>query len=415
MFRPRLLYEPIKQHLSKKEYTIITGARQTGKTTILRELYREQKEKNLPTYYISFENIEVLREVDKNPENLFRFVKRPVNPLDNEINERGKIFILIDEIQYLSDPSRFLKYLYDTYLENLKIVATGCSAFYMDQKFRDSLAGRKKIFQLHPLSLSEYLGFHERTDLINELENIRNDRQYLSLKKNEIFTYFNEYLVYGGYPSVCLEKDRQWKEELLYEIRNAYVKKDILEAGVRNEMDFYRLMSVLASQIGNLMNRNELSKTLNIHLSTIDNYLFILQKSFHIHLVKPFYRNLRKELTKMPKVYFDDLGIRNALLNRFTDLQNREDCGSLLENYAFIRLKELYTPETINYWRTADGNEVDFVQSDDLKQGNAWEIKFNAKKISLAKYRKFQENYPQIKLEVYSYEVTGNGISIIRL
>ncbi|MCF8379261.1 MAG: ATP-binding protein [Bacteroidales bacterium] len=415
MFRPRLLYEPIKQHLSKKEYTIITGARQTGKTTILREIYREQKERNIPVYYISFENIEVLREVNMNPENLFRFVKRPINPLDNKLNEGERIILFIDEIQYLSDPSRFLKYLYDTYLENLKIVATGSSAFYMDQKFKDSLAGRKKIFQLNSLSLSEYLGFHERTDLILELENMRNDLQYLSLKKDEIADYFNEYLVFGGYPAVCLEKDRQWKEELLLEIRNAYVKKDILEAGVRNEMDFYRLMAVLASQIGNLMNRNELSKTLNLHLSTIDNYLFILQKSFHIHLIKPFYKNLRKELTKMPKVYFDDIGIRNALLNRFTDLQNREDKGALLENYAFIRLKEMYKPDTINYWRTADGNEVDFVQSDDFKQGNAWEIKFKTEKASLTKYRKFWENYPEINFELFSYSDFENGKSIIRL
>ena len=117
----------------------------------------------------------------------------------------------------------------------------------------------------------------------------------------------------------------------------------------------------------------------------------------------------------MPKVYFSDLGIRNAMVNRFTELRNRDDKGALLENYSFIRLKEMNKTENLYYWRTTEGNEVDFIQSNELNRGRAFEIKFNAKNISPVKYRKFRENYPEIKFEIYSYSDSDDGISILKL
>ncbi|MBS3777143.1 MAG: DUF4143 domain-containing protein [Bacteroidales bacterium] len=180
-------------------------------------------------------------------------------------------------------------------------------------------------------------------------------------------------------------------------------------------MDFYNLMKILAGQTGNLVNKNELSKTLRIHLSTIENYLSTLEKCFYISLVKPFHRNLRKEIVKMPKVYFNDLGLRNALLNRFSGIEEREDTGVLLENYVYQRLVQIYPQEDIKFWRTADGNEVDFVVSSDYKSGKAYEVKTSSIEYKPTKYKKFTENYPNINLSIIAYNSRNKNIPIIDL
>lgn len=126
-------------------------------------------------------------------------------------------------------------------------------------------------------------------------------------------------------------------------------------------MKFFQLPMLLASKAGSLVNQHELSKTLGLSVGTIDHYLYILQKTFIIHLLPPKFGNLRKELTKIPKVYFNDTGLRNALLNNFSKMNDRMDKGELLENYAYTRLRKLYSIDALRYWRTADGNEVDFV------------------------------------------------------
>lgn len=412
MYKKRHIHNIVNDHINKKEYTIITGARQTGKTTFLRELYRELKNKTHNVHYITFENIDVLNEVNTHPENIFQFIQRPANPLESSASET--IYLLIDEVQYTADPSGFLKYLYDTYLENLKIIATGSSAFYIDDKFRDSLAGRKKIFVMHTLSFLEYLEFLEREDLSTEVQKMRQKNEYQSLKKREIYEYFDNYLIYGGYPAVVLENNADFKKERLFELRNSYIKRDIVESGIKNEFEFYNLMVLLAGQIGNVVNKNEISQTLGIHRSTLDHYLKTLQKCFHIGFIKPFYKNLRKELTKMQKVYFHDTGLRNTLLKRFFPVNKREDKGALLENYIYLRLMKTHIYEDINYWRTADGHEVDFVISADYVNGNAYEVKYDNRYFKPTKYQKFKSHYPKIALNIVSYIEREDSLSVLR-
>lgn len=414
-YKKRHIHDKIDAHLNKKEYTIITGARQVGKTTLLRQFYRELKKEGKKVFYLSFENIDVLNALNEHPEKIFRFTERPINPLEKDASSDKRIYLLLDEIQYAHDPSGFLKYLFDTYLSHLKIIATGSSAFYIDKKFKDSLAGRKKIFHLHPLNFVEYLEFYGREDLGDEVQRLRERKDYISLKKQEIKEYFDEHLVYGGYPAVVLENDAELKKEILLELRDSYIKRDILESDIRNEMDFYNLMKILAGQTGSLVNKNELSKTLRIHLSTIENYLSTLEKCFHITLVKSFHKNLRKEIVKMPKIYFNDLGLRNALLNRFSGFAKREDTGALLENYVYKRLIQIYPQEDIKFWRTADGNEVDFVASSDYKNGKAYEVKSGENQFKPTKYRKFSDNYPNIHLSIIAYNRRNNNIPIIEL
>jgi predicted AAA+ superfamily ATPase len=163
------------------------------------------------------------------------------------------------------------------------------------------------------------------------------------------------------------------------------------------------MFQLLASQTGNLVNTNELSSTLRIDNKTITNYLYVLQKCFHIALVKPFFQNIRKELTKMPKVFLHDNGLRNSLLNNFQPFADRMDKGMMWENTVFQRLCEKHNLDDLFFWRTADGNEVDFVLPT-IEHPQAIECKYDASLTSPSKYNKFTENYPAIPLSFCSFQ-----------
>ena len=172
---------------------------------------------------------------------------------------------------------------------------------------------------------------------------------------------WESYMIYGGYPAIITETGTEEKIDRLKEIRDSFVKRDILESGVINEIAFYNLFRILASQSGSLVNINELASTLRIKNETVASYLGIMQKCFHIALIKPFFRNLRKELVKMPKVYLLDSGLRNCLLNNFQPIAIRSDRGELWENTVFRILADNHGFDAIKFWRTSAGNEVDFV------------------------------------------------------
>ncbi len=388
----RKKHSVIAEHLSKKEFTILIGARQIGKSTLLKQLFEDLSQKGEAVYFLNLDRKEILDELNESPENLFK-----ICPLQ----EGKKIIVFIDEIQYLDDATTFIKLLFDEYSDRLKIVATGSSAFYIDKQFNDSLVGRKKIFQMGTLDFEEFLLFKGRNDLVEEVLKLKSKKKKKSIQENVLWGYMDEFVNYGGYPAVVLENDIAQKIELLKDIRDSFIKRDILESGVTDETKFYRMLMLLASQSGNLLNVNEISNTLRITNATVENYLYVLQKYFHITLVKPFYNNLRKELTKMPKVYINDLGLRNVLINYFSPLEQRADKGMVLENLSFRLLTERFDQDQIKYWRTADGNEVDFVVETSYLKGFALEIKFSEQEVKPSKYNKFVQNYPDFPLEFW--------------
>ncbi len=390
----RKKHSEIVNHIPQKEFTILIGARQIGKSTLLKQIVEELKSNGEIVYFLNLERKNVLQELDQEPENLFKFCP---------LTEGKRIIIMIDEIQYLKDASGFLKLLYDEHADRVKIVATGSSAFYIDKDFKDSLAGRKRIFQMPTLDFDEFVDFKGKTELLSDLIDLRNGKKQKSVYENMFFAMLDEYLNYGGYPAVVLENDPSEKKELLKEIRDSYIKRDILESGVVEEEKLYRLLMVLASQSGNLLNVNELSNTLRINNSTIESYLYVLQKCFHISLVRPFYGNLRKELIKMPKIYLNDLGLRNILINYFAPIEQRADKGALLENYVFRKLIEKHEPDQVKFWRTADGKEVDFVLETSFQKGYAVEVKFQENDAKLSKYKIFSAEYPNFPLEFWHW------------
>ena len=357
-------------------------------------------------YYFTLEDSTLKIAFNEHPENLFRFIPK---------NFDSKAYVLIDEIQYLADPLNFLKYHYDLYAPGMMIIATCSSAFNIDEKFTDSLAGRKKLIEVYTMDFDEFLTFRTGdSPLLHELQMIRENPEYLSLRRNDLLAFFDEYLTYGGYPAVVLAKGHELKKAKLRELMTSYLKRDILESVIKSEETMHNLLKILADGQNKLVNKNELSNTLRVSTTTIENYLFVLRKCFHIMLVKPFFTNVRKEITKMPVVYFHDLGFRNTINNLFGMIDSRPDKGSLIENYIFIRMREKYTADEIHYWRTADGNEVDFV-IDTGEEKFAIEAKFDHNQFRSSKYKRFVTNYPPFPLSCRSYIADNNLNHILGL
>lgn len=384
MLYPRDISSEIKGVLARDEFIILTGARQTGKTSILIILRNFLEKKGEPCHYFNLENPDYLKLLNKHPFNIFELIPE----------SRTKQNIFIDEIQYLDDPSNFLKLLYDEKRNKVKIITSGSSAFYIDKKFKDSLVGRKFLFDVYPLNFDEFLIFNEQQDLLK-----KKNKKLTIYHKGKLFELWEKYLIYGGYPKVVLEKNDESKKIMLEEIGISYTKKDIIEAGVRNIDKYFSLLKILAVQIGKLVNSQELSNTLGITHKTVEEYLYIMKKSYQVAFVNPFYKNLRKELTKMPKIYYYDLGLRNFFLKNFDKINNRSDRGDYLENIAFREfLKETKRRDSIKFWRTQDKKEVDFIIED-----QAFEIKFDLKKIKKKRYEQFRGTYPNIKFNFLTY------------
>lgn len=383
--------------MNDKRFVIITGARQMGKTTLVKQFMGEIIPKIPQTYYFSLEDPMILKAINEHPENIFRYTIRP-----EQLAEKERMVLIIDEVQYADNPSNFLKYLYDTYAPKLKIIATGSSAFYIDRKFKDSLAGRKIVIELFSLDFEEFLTAKNHTALIKEIKRLKENPENKTNRGGLIRNLWNEYVLYGGYPQVILTENENEKIGLLKELINSYMRKDVLESGIGMENVFFSMSTLLAHQTGSLLNVHELANTLRVSSPTIENYIYILQKSFHIDLLKPKFGNIRKELTKMPKAFFNDTGLRNALTGNFLPLEIRPDKGELFENAVYNILRQHYSKDSLKYWRTADGNEVDFV-IETSSESMAIETKFDYTQFKLSKYKKFSAAYPEIPLQTWTY------------
>jgi len=263
-------------------------------------------------------------------------------------------------VQRLENPGLFFKGIYDLNLP-VKFVLTGSSSLEIKAKTQESLAGRKRIFYLYPFSFKEYLRAKNKF-----LLKLFNKKTINKLDQKSIDKHLEQFLIFGGYPEVVLADLIKEKIKILEEIFNSYIEKDIIGFfKIEDRIAFTKLVRILASQTGNLLNNNEISATLGIKNETIKRYLQALENTFVISLVRPFYKNVRTELTKMPKVFFLDNGLRNFALRNFQKFSERYDTGQILENYIFSFLKKnLETYQGINFWRTKDKAEVDFIIQD---------------------------------------------------
>lgn len=348
----RLIIDEIESYLGTEDIIIIHGARQVGKTSIMMYLQDRLISRNEQTMYIDLEDSRMINLLDRGVDEFIKYLTE--QGLNREALEREnkKNFILIDEIQYLDNPSSFLKLLADHH-HYLKIIVSGSSSFEMKSKFKNSLVGRTVNFEVFPLSFTEFLTFKEIPFI--------HSKNYTPEKNSELKNLFYEYLLYGGYPKIVLAPEISVKEKYLQQIIDTYIRKDIHDlASIKNVDKFNRLLEVLASQSGNLLNLTEISNTCNLARETVENYLFFLEQTYIIRMIRPFSRNIRSEITKTPKVFFYDTGLMQVLwLKRL----QQEVLGSVFETGIYSELVKLYGNSQVNFWRTQNKKEIDFVVS----------------------------------------------------
>lgn len=383
----RTIIDNIIKYLFTDDIIVLHGARQVGKTYILYFLENYLKEKKEVVHYIDLEDSRYVKILNSGVEEFVKYLK------ETGINTNSKIFILIDEIQYLDNPSSFLKLMAD-HNKNIKLVVSGSSSFEIKSKFKDSLVGRTVNFEIFNLSFKEFLLFKQ---------NVFDDKNIYTQKKiDELKNLFKEYVLYGGYPKIVLNDEIEKKEKYLQQIADTYIRKDIRDLASIKDIDkFNKLLEVLASQSGNLLNIAELSNTCKISKQTIENYLFIMENTYIIKLVKPYSKNIRSELFKMPKIYFYDSGLMQMLWLK--SLQ-KEIIGNVFETSIFSELVKKYSKENIRYWRTADKKEIDFILN--IKN----EILPIEVKLNFEQFNPTAVNYFKGKYEIKSHKLIAlNG------
>jgi len=339
----RKIVEELVKYLHTREAIIIYGARQVGKTTLMKYLMENHIKDNM--FYLDMEFPNLLELCNEGPENVHNYL------LQKGADEKKKIFLLIDEIQYLEDPAKFIKIFHDHY-PNIKLLVSGSSTFEIKKKLKQSLAGRTLIFELYPLSFDEFLIFKDKNYKLN--------KDNSKIINDELVVLAEEYIKYGGYPKIVLEKTEERKFAYLSQIISTYIRKDIRDIGnIRNISVFNKLVEIMASQSGQLLNVSELASTLGMNRETIMEYLDLLEQTFIIKRIKPFHKNIRSELSKNPKVFFLDIGMLHLLwLKEFPKVI----LGNVFETFVFLELMKL--KKEIYFWRTTNKQEVDFILID---------------------------------------------------
>ena len=356
-----------------KIYSIVAmvGARQSGKTTFLKE--------NIPKSNYSY-----LLFDDPDIKELF---ENDIKSFEAQYLAKNKISVL-DEIHYCSDAGQKLKYLADS---GYKLWITSSSEMILGEKVLSFLVGRVSILKLYPFSLSEFLESKNQKIISDKI----------------IQRAVLEHMVYGGYPKVIINKDVELKKIILRDIYTTMILKDVANTFSINDINsLEKFAKYISYNIGNVISYENISNNLDMPFQTIKKYLDAMEKSHLIIRILPFYKNKLKEIVKQPKIYFIDNGLRNAVLNDFKS----EIYGNVFENYVLTELLKM--GKTLKYWRTKAGAEVDFIIEDGLEVIPI-EVKINAKPNKVEKSLKsFIETYKPKKAFVITYKGKKGEIKV---
>jgi uncharacterized protein len=361
----RKLGETINSYLNDNKAILIFGARQTGKTTLLRNMFGGRED----VVWLYGDNRDTHMLLEGYSATRYKTLFAPYK------------LMIIDEAQNIGNIGKIIKIFTDQ-IPEIKVIATGSSAFDLANKTAEPLTGRKWELQLYPLSFAEMCQHHQ---LVEELKQIP----------------FR--MLYGYYPEVLNNPGRE--KEVLKSLTDSYLYKDLLIwSNIKHSDMLVRLLQLLALQIGNEVSHLELSQSLGIDRGTVERYLDVLEKTYIIFRLNSFSRNHRNELKKAKKVYFCDNGLRNALIANFAPLNLRNDTGALWENFLLSERRKLMKYNNIWsntwFWRTTTKVEIDYLEDHD-GQLSAYEFKWNPLKNKTVKPpESFMDAYPGSKFNV---------------
>ncbi|MFH1770544.1 MAG: ATP-binding protein [archaeon] len=351
----RKLYQKLLSEKDSHKISIIIGPRQVGKTTLLKQLHEQ-----IGGLYVDFD---ILENVEK-----FNTYTNFIKTIKLEgYDEKKRFYLFIDEFQKYADLTKILKNVYDNH-ENIKIYATGSSSITIKNNIQESLAGRKFIHNLYPLDFEEFLMFRKiNLDKLKRLEKFKGQ-----LPKSEYKAEIEEYMQYGGYPEVVLSTN---KKEILASIFDTFIKKDLVDyLNIKEILGVKKLIQYLAINNGGKLNITDISQQLNLTREQIENYLEVLEETFIIKRITPFYTNKNKEIVKAYKEYFIDPGVRNYFCNNFNEMNLRNDVGFLFETFILGEIIKNSNYE-IKYWQDKQKHEVDFI-IDKVHEQIGFEMKY---------------------------------------
>ena len=368
---PRSLADNLKNQLkANSKIILLLGPRQVGKTTLLAELAREMDDDILWINADLKKYHQALSSQDLNA--------------INELLGNYK-FVIIDEAQNIPNIGINLKIIYDE-LSDVKVIATGSSSLELSGKTKEALTGRSRTFRLFSISIDELLRTKQTPlDIIESLP---------------------VYLTFGMYPEVLTTKGAENKKAHLQELVSAYLYKDVLQlSNIKYSDKIHKLLQLLAYQIGNLVSIQEIAQALQMSHETVTAYIDLLEQGFIIQRLSGFSNNPRKEVSKMNKIYFTDVGIRNSLIENFSDIEIRNDIGSLWENFIFMERKKYLNYNSTQgksyFWRTYSGVELDLIEQRDGKL-YGYEIKWGGRKKRPPK--KWLEHYENSSYDIINKE-----------
>lgn len=353
----RKLKEIVRDRLNSGKAIVLIGARQVGKTTLLKDFVKD------------FDDMLWFNGDDIETRSLFQEVS--VEKFKSLIG--AKKIMVVDEAQRVENIGLKMKLITDN-LPEVQLILTGSSSFDLANRINEPLTGRKWEYTLYPLSFGEMAA---HTNPFEELK-------HLPLR-----------LVYGYYPDVVTHPGDE--REILKQITESYLYKDILEwERIRKSDKLVKILQSLAFQVGSEVSLNELARQVELDKNTVEKYIQLLEQTQVIFRLSSLSRNLRNELKSSRKVYFYDNGVRNALINNFNDITMRADIGALWENWMISELikKRHYDRRFVNrfFWRTTQQQEVDFIEEAD-GLFTAYEFKWNPQKKAKIS-RTFLNAYP---------------------
>ncbi|MCH8519523.1 MAG: ATP-binding protein [Nanoarchaeota archaeon] len=348
----RDLYFTLLREKDSKKVSIIIGPRQVGKTTILKQLAHELK-----GVYLDLDVLENFEKVNTYS-NCISYLKLQ----GYEENSSKNFYVFLDEFQRYSTMSKIFKNIYDNH-QNIKIYASGSSSLAILNSIQESLAGRKFVHHLYSLSFEEFLRLKNfDINVFNKYKSLELEFSHLNSNFIELF---EEYLIYGGYIEVTLQEKAE-KVRYLESIFDLFIKRELRDyLQVEEIVGVKRLIEYIAINNGGKLNVLDVSEQLKISQHMVLKYLEILEETFVIKIVRPYFTNKSKELVKMFKVYFIDSGVCNHFQKNFNGVHLRQDKGSLLESFLLLQL--LYKYNKISYWQDKKGSEIDFIIEDNKK------------------------------------------------
>jgi len=352
---PRKIFRELKENAKNKKIALLIGARQVGKTTLLKELFSEFSKTNK----CLFLDLDILSNYEKI--STFEGLVNTLKINGYEEKQKGFFYLFLDEFQKYPFLSKIMKNVYDTF-ENIKIYASGSSSLVIKDEVQESLAGRKHIIEIFPLDFEEFLWFKQDKKLLDNFKNLEKlEGDNVSSSVSEYSSFLKEFLIFGGYPEVALKKSKEEKIEVLTSIFDLYVKKDLVEyLRIEKALETKRLIEFLAVNNGKKIKYDDITRLTSLSFNEIKRYLEILEETYLIKTLRPYYTNKNKEIVKIPKIYFIDNGVRNFFINNFNGLHLRDDSGFLFEGFVISELLKK-GEKNLRFWQDKNDNEIDII------------------------------------------------------